>query len=174
MWLHTGVYRHYKRVCTESWRWEKNPVQHWGVKPTSAACGSNTSLTKLQFHPNFWQLMVWKMVVWYFQRTQYLGRTLAQPNTWWAERWEFAKQPALCLMTSAILVMNCVWTVWTAWYHFSVRSPQRSALALMWKAKSGTILLCCMTEANAFGIMCCYFAAVTVTEIYTTTVTEIY
>ena len=29
------VYEHHKRVCTESWFWEKNPLPHQGIKPAS-------------------------------------------------------------------------------------------------------------------------------------------
>ena len=27
-----GVYGHRKRVCTESWLWEKNPLPHRGIR----------------------------------------------------------------------------------------------------------------------------------------------
>ena len=30
-----------KRVCTESWLWQKNPLLHWGTEPASAAWWSN-------------------------------------------------------------------------------------------------------------------------------------
>ena len=30
-----------KRVCTESWLWEKNPLPHWGIEPASAAWRSD-------------------------------------------------------------------------------------------------------------------------------------
>ena len=39
--LHTGVYEHRKRVCTESWLWEKNPLPHRGIEPASAAWRSD-------------------------------------------------------------------------------------------------------------------------------------
>ena len=32
-----SLYGHCKRVCTESWPWEKNPLTHWGIDPVSAA-----------------------------------------------------------------------------------------------------------------------------------------
>ena len=36
MWLHTGgLYGHRKRVCTESWLWEKNALPHQGIEPAS-------------------------------------------------------------------------------------------------------------------------------------------
>ena len=41
MRLHTGVYGHHKRVCNESWLWEKNPLLHQGIKPALAACWSD-------------------------------------------------------------------------------------------------------------------------------------
>ena len=30
-----------KRVCTESWLWEKNPLLHWGIKPVSVVWWSD-------------------------------------------------------------------------------------------------------------------------------------
>ena len=38
-----------KRVCTESWHWEKNPLPHRGIEPASAACRSDVPATEL--HP---------------------------------------------------------------------------------------------------------------------------
>ena len=49
MRLHIRVYRHHRGVCTESWLWEKNPLPHQGIKPTSAACRSNALPTG--WHP---------------------------------------------------------------------------------------------------------------------------
>ena len=49
MWLHTGVYRHWKRVCTESWLWEKDPLPPRGIEPASATCRSDALPTEL--HP---------------------------------------------------------------------------------------------------------------------------
>ena len=39
-----------KRVCTEIWLWEKNPLPRRGIKPTSAVCQSNALLTELHPH----------------------------------------------------------------------------------------------------------------------------
>ena len=39
--VHTGAYGHCKRVCTESWLLEKNPLPHRGIEPAPAACRSN-------------------------------------------------------------------------------------------------------------------------------------
>ena len=50
MRLHTGAYGHRKRVCTERWLWEKNPLQHRGIEPASAACRSDALLTELHSH----------------------------------------------------------------------------------------------------------------------------
>ena len=41
LWLHTRAVQMpynmtFKRVCTESWLWEKNLLLHWGFEPTSA------------------------------------------------------------------------------------------------------------------------------------------
>ena len=36
-----------KRICTESWLWEKNPLPHQGMKPASAACRPNALPTEL-------------------------------------------------------------------------------------------------------------------------------
>ena len=36
-----GLYGHCKRVCCESWLWEKNPLPHQGIKPASPAWWSN-------------------------------------------------------------------------------------------------------------------------------------
>ena len=41
MRLHTGVYGHRERVCTERWLWEKNPLPHRRIEPASAACRSD-------------------------------------------------------------------------------------------------------------------------------------
>ena len=49
MRLHTGVYRQCKRVCTESWLWEKNPLPHQVIKPASMTCRSDALPTEL--HP---------------------------------------------------------------------------------------------------------------------------
>ena len=35
------MYGHRKRVCTESWPWEKNPLPHRGIEPAPVACRSN-------------------------------------------------------------------------------------------------------------------------------------
>ena len=51
MQLHTGVYRHRKTVCTESWRWEKNLLLLQGIKPMSAACRSDALPTILGKDP---------------------------------------------------------------------------------------------------------------------------
>ena len=47
-----GVTDTLKRVCSESWFWEKNPLPHRGIEPTSAACRSNTLATELYPHPS--------------------------------------------------------------------------------------------------------------------------
>ena len=31
----------HKRVCSKSWRWEKNPLSHWGIEPASPAYQSD-------------------------------------------------------------------------------------------------------------------------------------
>ena len=49
MRLHNGVYGHRKRICTESWQWEKNPLPHRGIEPAWAACRSDALPTEL--HP---------------------------------------------------------------------------------------------------------------------------
>ena len=41
MWLHTGCTDTRKRVCTESWLWEKNPLPHRGIEPASAVWRSD-------------------------------------------------------------------------------------------------------------------------------------
>ena len=45
------VYAQHKRVSTESCLWEKNPLQHWGIEPASAACRSDALPTELHPHP---------------------------------------------------------------------------------------------------------------------------
>ena len=47
------VYGHRKRVCTESWLWEKNPLARGGIEPVSAACRSDAVPTELYPHPPF-------------------------------------------------------------------------------------------------------------------------
>ena len=45
-----GLYKHCKRVCAESWLWEKNPLLHQGAEPVSVlhpAFHSNTVPTEL-------------------------------------------------------------------------------------------------------------------------------
>ena len=51
MRLHTGMYGHRKRVCIESWLWEKNPLPHRGIELASAACPSDSPPTELHPHP---------------------------------------------------------------------------------------------------------------------------
>ena len=46
---HGGYMDTHKRVCTESWLWEKNPLLHQGIEPASAACWSHALPTEL--HP---------------------------------------------------------------------------------------------------------------------------
>ena len=48
-----GWYRHRKRVCTESWLWEKNPLPDRGIEPASAACRSDALPTELHPHHLF-------------------------------------------------------------------------------------------------------------------------
>ena len=50
MRLHSGVYRHRKRVCTERWFRDKNPLPHRGIKPASAAGRSDALPTELHPH----------------------------------------------------------------------------------------------------------------------------
>ena len=49
MRLHTRMYGHRKRVCSESWLWEKNPLPHRGIEPASAAWWSDAPPSEL--HP---------------------------------------------------------------------------------------------------------------------------
>ena len=51
MRFHTGSYGHRERVCTESWLWEKNPSQHQGIEPASAAWRSDALPSEIQTHP---------------------------------------------------------------------------------------------------------------------------
>ena len=57
---HGGVYGHRKRVCTESWLWEKNPLPHRGIEPASAACRSDALPTEsdLTFTGNFIKIKI--------------------------------------------------------------------------------------------------------------------
>ena len=45
------MYGHRKRVCIESWLWEKNPLPHRGIELASAACPSDSPPTELHPHP---------------------------------------------------------------------------------------------------------------------------
>ena len=51
MRLHTGVYEYRKRVCTESWHWEKNPLPHRRIEPASATSRSDALPAELHPHP---------------------------------------------------------------------------------------------------------------------------
>ena len=51
MRLHTGLYGHRKRACTESCLREKNPLPHGEIEPVSAACRSDALPTER--HPQF-------------------------------------------------------------------------------------------------------------------------
>ena len=51
MWLRTGVYGHHKRVCTESWLWEKSPLPHRGIEPAFAVCQSDALTSWATSHP---------------------------------------------------------------------------------------------------------------------------
>ena len=39
-----------KRVCTESWLWEKDHLPHWGIEPASVACRPDALATGLHPH----------------------------------------------------------------------------------------------------------------------------
>ena len=67
-----GLFRHCKRVCTGRWLWEKNPLPHWELKPTSVLCLAFqsdtlptelspplTSCTKLWNYGQVQSLQVW-------------------------------------------------------------------------------------------------------------------
>ena len=45
-----GLHGHHKRVCTESWLQEKNPLPHRAIEPGSAACRFHTLPTELPPH----------------------------------------------------------------------------------------------------------------------------
>ena len=51
MWLHRRVYGHRKRVCTESWLWEENPLPHWEITPVSMAWRSEALTNWAISHP---------------------------------------------------------------------------------------------------------------------------
>ena len=57
-----GLCRHHKRVCAESWLWEKNPFPHRGIEPASAACQSDALPTEL--HPRPGQCQQIALYVW--------------------------------------------------------------------------------------------------------------
>ena len=44
-----GLDEHLKRVCSESWHWEKNPLPHCGIKPVSVALLSGLALSQLGY-----------------------------------------------------------------------------------------------------------------------------
>ena len=50
--LHPGMYRHWKRVCTKSWSWEKNPLPHRGIEPAPTACYFDPLPAELQPYLN--------------------------------------------------------------------------------------------------------------------------
>ena len=50
MQLRKGLYGHRKRVCFESWLWEKNPLLHQEIEPASA--GASQMLYQLSYIPN--------------------------------------------------------------------------------------------------------------------------
>ena len=53
MRLHMGVYGHRRRVCTESWLREKNPLPYRRIEPASAPCRSNALSTEPHLHPYY-------------------------------------------------------------------------------------------------------------------------
>ena len=53
------VYRHHKRVCTESWLGEKNPLPRWGIKVASVACRSDGVSAELHPYPKQRCLGLW-------------------------------------------------------------------------------------------------------------------
>ena len=55
MRLHTGVYGHRNRVCTQSWLWEENPLLHWGIEPASVVWQSNALTSWASFHTRYFQ-----------------------------------------------------------------------------------------------------------------------
>ena len=56
-----GLCRHHKRVCAESWLWEKNLLLNWGVEPTSATFASLTHY-QLSYIPALIEVM-WLLTV---------------------------------------------------------------------------------------------------------------
>ena len=51
--LHTGLYGHRKRVCTESWLWEENPLPRWGNEPALAAWWCDAPTHWATSHPQY-------------------------------------------------------------------------------------------------------------------------
>ena len=55
------MYGHCKRVCTESWLWEKNPLPHRGIEPSSATCRSDDLPSELHQH-----LLLFPLLIFFF------------------------------------------------------------------------------------------------------------
>ena len=51
------VYRHQKKVCTESFLWEENPLPHQGIELVSAAWWSYALPTEPHPHPPFLRML---------------------------------------------------------------------------------------------------------------------
>ena len=66
-----GLYGHRKRVCTESWLWEKNPLPHRGIRSALAVCRFNALQTVLHPHPcvHYATKAVLKWWIWVFSGT---------------------------------------------------------------------------------------------------------
>ena len=137
MRLHTGVYGHRKRVCTEGWLWEKNPLPHRGIEPVSAACRSDALPTELHPHPisksldikSFFMVtslgaMRFPAVSLCFKSSEGIGISRFRFRNFDCKSWNFAitvigpKIPPPCTLysktnvntphfISAVLVMNC-------------------------------------------------------------------
>ena len=92
-----GVYGHRKRVCSESWLWEKYPLLHRGIRLASAMCQSKTLPTELHPHPipSFWIGMEWK------------NRLTAYGAGGWKSRFESPVNMAMSYATLCLAV--CLW-----------------------------------------------------------------
>ena len=71
---------HRKRVFTESWLWEKNPLPHRGIDSASAACRSDALPTELHPHPtrNGTENYAWSFKPRLFPHTLSIGPPLSR------------------------------------------------------------------------------------------------
>ena len=141
-----GVCGHRKRVCTESWLWEKNTLPHQGIKPALVARRSDALPTELHPHQkrvSFWgtQYLVGTFFFFFFS-------TLCQTETF-----ELPRPEVLCYnFTSCWSVMalcHCQALLYDSGTKHTVSWVTTEADRLWLYCQAGSCLMSVMRIAHA-------------------------